>query len=245
MADNQALNVTPPPKEAAATEKPKMVGVIDQLLNVLSDKVLNSETALRENTAQLQLMANSVELVRGIPAKIEAVEQRMITTNEAVSKLRERIVCLEAAVRHGMDGSLRLEGAIQGLGAGLQQHAQLFEKPLHKSVQYRHVVGRAAWIIGVLSLLCAGSVGLCVLYHGNADRHADSDIQWRAAQLITDSATLFELQSQKQQYAKDPEQFRKEVVAEEERRAVLAERTLEMNQKIQEVDELKKKRKQR
>lgn len=241
MADN----VTPSPTGGTATDKAKLVPVMDQLLRTLSDKVLNTETAVRENTAQVEVMAHSVELVRGIPDKVKAVEQRVAATGEAVGKLQERMESMEASVRQSMDGSRRLEGAIEALRMGLNQHAGLFEKPLHKSVHYRHSMDEPVWIIIVLFTVCVGLVALCFNYHDKADNYEASDIQWRGAQLITDSVTLHEMQALKNSYESNPDSVRSSIIGEEDRRKALAERIIERDQKNQEIDQLTKQRKQR
>ena len=241
MADN----VTSSPTGGTATDKAKLIPVMDQLLRTLSDKVLNTETAVRENTAQVEVMANSVEVVRGMPDKVKAVEQRVAATGEAVSKMRERVDALEASVRQSMDEWKRMEGAIYTLGTGLRQHAELFEKPLHKSVHYRHSMDGPLLAIAGMFVLCFGLVALCIHFYYKADDYAVSDVQWRGAQLITDSVTIHELQALKQSYASNPDSVRGAVIAEEDRRAALAERIIERDQKNQEIDQLTKQRKQR
>jgi hypothetical protein len=250
MADNQTYYSPASAKEAPASgkeapevEKPKLVGVIEQLLKALSDKVLSMEKAVKENTVQLHLMEECVKTVGSIPERIEAVEQRLKASGEETSRTGERAEVLELSVRKSMDSSKRLDGAILSLEDRLGQHAALFEKPLQKTVHYRHFIGKPVFVIVVLCLLCAGLVSLCVQYYEKADRYGASDIQWRSALQIQDSVTLNELQLLKQNYAANPDSIRRLVIEEEERRAALAERVIEMNHKMQEVDELKKQRK--
>jgi hypothetical protein len=241
MADN----VTPSPAGGTVTDKAKLAGVMDQVLVVLSDKVLNTETAVRENTAQMRVMASSVELVRGIPNKMETVEKRVMATGEVLDKVRERMDALEVSVRKSMDVANDMQGSMLALGGKLYQHAQLFEKPLEKSVLHRHEVGWPIFLVVGLILSCCALVMVCFEFHAEAGQNAASDIQWRAAQLITDSGMVHELQTLKQNYAANPDSVRTAVIAEEDRRAALAERIIERDQKIQEVDELKKQGKQR
>jgi len=243
---------TPPPAEGkpvtdttgAGKLNRSVVGVFDQLLNAVNDNVLNTQDAVRENTGQLRVMASTVELVRGLPDKMMAVEkgltelgERVDTCSAWISKLSERMNVLELSMRQVVEKPLALESAMGALRGELRRHAELFENPQEKTVHHRHYLHY--YVLIIIGLLWVGT-GLGWLWmnaRGEAGRNATNDILWRGARQYVDSSLLGVLDTLKNRYESDPGQFRKDVLAQEEHSEELAEKLQEAAQKRQEADE--------
>lgn len=224
--------------------------VIDHLLNTLSDKVIDTQGAVRENTAQLRIMASSVELVREIPEKMEELERQVTSSMQRAAALGKQMVSLDESVQKRIDAldavvqqviarPAMLERSIEDLQVGLRHHAALFEKPLTKSVHYRHHLDWPIAVIVVLGMICAWITAIWYNARQEADLYERSDVLWRGAKEVKDSVTFHELKSIELQYNSNPEQVRAKVDSEEASDAALTERLREINQKTEEIRQLK------
>jgi hypothetical protein len=265
MESNQSANESPaagkPMTDTAETGKLNrgIMDHFDQGLIVITDHVLDAQLAVRENTAQLRVMASTVELVRGLPAKMTAVEdssaavgKRLEACGAWILKLSERMDALDKVTlcklserMDGLDRSMRqvaekpseLDNAAEGLRAEMRKHAELFEKPQQKTVHHRHHLHYYGWIIFGLLCLCMGLFGLWRDARRDAARNATSDILWRGARQVLDSSLVQELDTVRNRHDANPEQFQKDVILQDEHNEELAEKLQEEAEKRQEADE--------
>lgn len=129
---------------------------------------------------------------------------------------------------------------IEALRLDMSKHKALFEKPLQKDVHYRHFLGRPILVLGGLFLLMLGLIFLWDRARWRAEGYSENDIRWRYVKLTQDSLVSKELNEAERVYQANPDQFRKDVVAEEERRQELYEKWLQVQQRYGEIDELEK-----
>jgi hypothetical protein len=133
--------------------------------------------------------------------------------------------------------------SIEQLRQQLEQHTQLFEKPLKKSIHYTHFLGRSMLVSAILIIII---MGLTILWNRaqiKANLHEENDIKWRQAKLTPDSLILKALEETDRAYLADPEGFRKAVVDEEERRQELFEQWQRVHQAAGEIERLEEKKK--
>jgi len=236
-----------------------VVEVGDQLLIVLNDHVLDAESAVRENTAQLRVMASSVELLREIPKKTEAVEKQVAATTErveecveafnrlwdrvdgfersAVARLVERMDAMEFAMKQVAGKPAEWGAAMDGLRRQMQSHAELFEKPQVKTVHHRHYLNWYIWIVIGLLAACAGLIWLWQDATKDAGVKAGNDLLWRGAWQISDSVIHGKLAHLKTQYDTSSEQFERQVLEDEAQDEELTQKLKEENLKRQQADE--------
>jgi len=233
--------------------------VIDQSLILLNDHVLNAESAVRENTAQLRFMASSVESVREIPKKTEAVEQQLAAAEErleqcvgvvnklwerldgfersAVTKLTERMEGIERSVREVAGKPAEWAKEMDGLRQQMRRHAELFEKPQEKRVYHRHYLHYYGWITLALA---AAVMGLAALWNNareDARRSTGNDLLWRGAWQMPDSALHEKLMLLKNQCDTNSGEFRRHVLEDEARDEELTQKLIEQNIKQREAYE--------
>ena len=204
-------------RQAAAAEIAVREG--NEMIKALINKVLDLGTAVKDTS----------ELIRQLPNQQEALER----WNEQSDKLAENIGKLETcmqAMTGAFDKQLQVfAGQVRGmdrqlvgmeaLQQALDRHAQLFEKPLEKTVHYRHFLGKPLWV------LIATAVVLGLVAYGwmrtatRADQWAANDSKWRYIALTRDTLVLHKVEGINRDYLADPEAFKKLVGEEEERRA--------------------------
>jgi hypothetical protein len=265
-SQSPSANGTPmtgkPMTEGSGTEKlnRSVVGVIDELLITLNDHVLNAESAVRENTAQLRVMASSVELAREIPKKMAVVEKQLTAMAGhlemclgSVAKLNERVDTFERSTVNklsermdGLDKSMQqvaVKPAVWGaemsdLRVELRRHAELFERPQIKTVHHRHYLNWYIWIVIGMFGACAVLVTLWRGAQKDASLKTNNDMLWRGARQFLDSTLQQRLDSVERHYDANPEQFLQDVKAQEAHSVELTQRLQEANQKQQEADQV-------
>lgn len=235
--------------------------VFDQLLKATIDHVLSAEDRVRENTGQLRVMASSVELVRGVPNKMDKLAQTVAEMEKrvgffedsmtklcarieafeqtTVQKLGERLDGVEYAMRQLTLKRFELEKATEGLCVEMRKHAELFEKPQERRVYHRHYLHWYAWIIVGVSVVGIGFGLLWCNASDEAGRNAGNDILWRGAMQVPDSAFHAGLINLKYQCDTNAVQFRHGVEEDEANDAELERKLKEQNLKQQEADEKK------
>lgn len=163
----------------------------------------------------------------------------------AVAALDQRIALFEDRIGKSVE---RLEGRIvemDGLQNGMQDYIQFFKDPTIKEVHHRHFVGWAMWILWGLGLTVSLLTTELVRSWNREEQFEQNDILWRGAMQAEDSVVTNALNKLQREYRAGGEQFRKDVIAEEERRAELYQRWLELQQnqvKIRELENKKKKK---
>lgn len=198
----------------------------------------------------------SASLPPEMEKRLESMEERLMGLGELVTKVLE----LERTARRAMENTTnqlltgqeglikdidQLRPFMEALRAELDAHRQLFERPLHKEVHYRHFVGKPLW------WLAGGVVVVCVvarLWYTStlqADRCEGNDLRWRFVSLSHDSTVQHTMEKADAQYKADPAAFRKGVEQEETRRQDLAEKWMQMQETQQSIEELNKEEKKR
>jgi hypothetical protein len=223
-------------KQAAAAEIAVMEG--NAMIKALIAKVMDMGTAVKDTG----------ELIRQLPNQQEALER----WNQQSDKLAENIGKLEKCMEEMTEAfDTRLQGfagqmkgidrqlvGMEALQQALDRHAQLFEKPLEKTVHYRHFLGKPLWV-----LLVTAAVLWLVIYGWmrtatRADQWAANDSKWRYMGLTRDTLVLHKVQSINRQYLADPGAFKKLVGEEEERRAEEVEKVSAEEANHQDADSL-------
>jgi hypothetical protein len=205
----------------------------NEMLKALIAKVVDMGTELR----------GTGELIRQLPDQKDSFDR----WNKQLDKLDEGIDMLNGCVKEmaksfdqqvsGMDmrlvevGSLRLE---------LARHAQLFEKPLEKTVHYRHFIGKPLLALGGMFMALVVVVFFWIKAGWRADQYRGNDSKWRHLKLTHDSMVLNRAERIERDWLADPAGFEKLVDEEEERRNEEVEKWAEEQARHQEVDELHK-----
>jgi len=188
------------------------------------------------------------ELIRQLPNQQDALER----WNQQSDKLAENIGKLETCVREmtgafdkrlqefagQMKGVDRQLVGMEALQTALDRHAGLFEKPLVKTVHYRHFLGKPLWV------LLAVAVVVWLMGFGwmrtatNADQYKTNDSKWRYIAMTRDTLVLHKVESINRDYLAGAEAFRKLVAEEEERRAEEVEKMSAEEANHQDADSL-------
>jgi hypothetical protein len=124
------------------------------------------------------------------------------------------------------------------LQQALDRHAGLFEKPLEKTVHYRHFLGKPLWVLlmmaAVLWLMAFGWMRTAT----NADQYRTNDSKWRYIALTRDTLVLHRVERIDRDYLADPDAFKKLVDEEEERRSEEVKKVSEEEANHQDADSL-------
>ena len=204
-------------KQAAAAEIAVREG--NEMIKALIAKVMDMGTAVKDTS----------ELIRQLPNQQEALER----WNEQSDKLAGNIGKLETGLeKMTVDFYKQLQGfadqmkgmdrqlvGMEALQQALDRHARRFEKPLEKTVHYRHFLGKPLWV-----LLAAAAVvllmGFCWMKTATkADQYRTNDSKWRYIALTRDTLVLHKVERIDRDYLSAPDAFKKLVGEEEERRA--------------------------
>lgn len=188
----------------------------------------------------------AVEVIRQLPDHKESIQawgKQLKKLEEHIGKLDQCSVDMTKSFDQRVAGMhVQLDG-VESLRLALERHAELFEKPLEKTVHYRHFLGKPLYVLGGTWLL------LCVLVYFwmrtgvRADQFSANDSKWRYLKLTHDSAVLHAAQKIERDYLSAPEDFKKLVSDEEERRNEEVENQMEEQSRHQEVDRLHKEEK--
>jgi hypothetical protein len=177
----------------------------NEMIKALISKVIELGTAVKDTG----------ELIRQLPNPQEPLER----FNEQLGTLAANILKMEASMK-GMDRQLVGMGALQ---EALDRHAQLFEKPLEKTVHYRHFLGKPVVVFLAMGLCIVVLTTLWVMGWNGAAQYRENDLKWRYAKLLMNVPIQVMVDSAERRYEADPGQFKKDVIAEEERQRELTE----------------------
>jgi len=208
----------------------------DEYFKLLVEKVMDNGTAINETREQIRKLPSPGGLIQGLEQRMEKLETRQ----EAVAKVMSM---MNETLREDKGDEKSLKAAMQNLRNDMLTYIQYFENPTKKEIHYRHFVGWPLLVLFVMGVAMAGMGALLVNVWGRAGKYEASDIKWRYARLSLDSAVTHVLDMAEQQYLSNSEQLEKDVVAEEERRKELAEKILQVNQGIKDIDNLEKQKK--
>ena len=223
-------------KQAAAAEIAVREG--NEMVKALIAKVMDLGTAVKDTS----------ELVRQLPNQQEALER----WNQQSDKLAGNIGKLETCMQQmtaafdkqlqGFAGQIKgVDRQLVGLEAlqqALDRHAGLFEKPLEKTVHYRHFLGKPLWV------LLAATVVIWLMAFGwmrtatRSGQWSANDSKWRYMALSRDTLVMHKVEHINRDYLTDPEAFKKLVSEEEERRAEEVDKIGEEEANRQDADSL-------
>lgn len=205
----------------------------DELLRALIDKVVDIGTAIREIQEQIRKQPSPTAVVAGLDERIDALDKQLRTVEDGVAALTTQI---------GDPGS-RMMANMGILRDRLEQYVNFFEKPMQKEIHHRHFLGWPVLVLfGMLVIMGLEWFGLTASWN-REEQYEKNDILWRAAMLSDDSLVTRVLNGDKREYQSGPEQFRKDVIAEEERRAELYQRWLQEQENMQKIHDLEKAKK--
>jgi hypothetical protein len=208
------------------------LSINDELMKVVIEKVTENTSAIRENNMQIGSLTGAVGELSGVGQTLEAMEGKFVSVSEGLDSMARMVSRITV-----------LPEAIRGLAETLKRHTEFFERPVKKEIHHKHFLG---WPVVVLFLMGCGvvlSIVITVNAHERADQYGASDIKLRWLKLVKDSVLLRAVFAADKQYEDNPDQFRNDVVAEEERREALTEKLLEMNEKKGEIEQLEKEEK--
>ncbi len=205
----------------------------DVLLKVLIDKVVENGTKIGQVKDQIHKLQEPSAEATAVDRRMGVLEERSGTIKQGVEELQKRLGDLDIT-RKGMTD----------LQTDLQRYVHIFEHPKLKEVHHKHFLGRPTLTLFVVSaIITLQFIALARTWDKEA-LYEQNDIKWRSAMLSEDSTVTKALNKCQRDYNANADQFRKDVVAEEERRAELYQRWLqeqEDEQKIRELEDAKKK----
>lgn len=215
--------------------------MLDELAKALIGGMRGNEVAIRELTDLVRKQSDPTPILKELGKRITTQEKSF---EELGGELKGGLSGVEADIKR-MSGQISIPtDSILGLRADLQRHAELFEKPHRKEIHYRHFLGKSLLtLIGLLVIIMV-LVALLTQAYGRSGEHAENDLKWRYLNLSSDPVLLKVLGVVDQGYHANPEQFKKDVVEEEDRQHQLFEATRqekEAQMKVQALEGGKKK----
>ncbi|MBS1603085.1 MAG: hypothetical protein JST42_10495 [Bacteroidetes bacterium] len=235
-------------KEIVNSQEDAMRASTDSgLLQVLIDKVVDNGTAIRETQDQIRQLPGPAE----VNERIGALEQRLAEmgagSTAQLSGLGGQVAAMGKDVQElreqvGAPGS-RLAIGMNGLSRQLEEYVGFFTHPSRKEIHYRHFLGWPMWtLIGMVLIMSGEGAGLVSIWRTEA-AYEQHDLLWRAAKLSEDSVVTKALDELQGHYEINPEQFGKDVASEEDRRAELYERWLQVNERMGKIKQLEQEKK--
>jgi hypothetical protein len=205
----------------------------NELLKALISRVVDLGTDVKE----------SGELIRQLPDRKESLERG----EKQLDKLEEAVQHLHACINEmtkSFDQQLTWMGVrhfeVELLRQELERHAKLFEKPLEKTVHYRHFLGKPLYALGGMFVLLMVVLFFWIRAGWTADQYRGNDSKWRHLKLIRDSTLLNTTDRIERDWLADPAAFEKLVREEEERRDKEVQKWEEVQARHEEIDELHK-----
>ena len=223
----------------------------EEVLKALVDKTVENASAIRElnehlrkqaqpNPAAAELNQHLGELKEQVEVAGKSVTERIGELEGRIGKIGEGISSL--SVQLGNPANWLLSG-MHSLQKSLEEYKDFFSKPLKKEVHYKHMLGWPLWVLlGLLVIVGLEGWGLTNA-RSQADLHEQNDILWRAARLSEDSVVVHRLDKTMRDYQANPDQFRKDVEAEEERLTELAEQLRQEQENMGRIRELQRSKK--
>ncbi|HVU94881.1 MAG TPA: hypothetical protein VHE34_06630 [Puia sp.] len=224
----------------------------EELLKVLIDKVVDNGKAIHETQDQIRQLPGQEELTAGWGQRMDKLEEQVGSMDKGLTVQVSEVQKEVGKMRRDVAGLWEQVGTpASGLVIGLaemrrqmREFTEFFNQPKRKEVHYRHHLGRAFWVLIAVVLIAVSEAGALVYSaHREAD-YEEHDWVWRAARLSEDSVVTKVLDTLQRNWQRDADGFRKDVVAEEERRVELMERVIqerETNNRIRELQGQKKK----
>jgi hypothetical protein len=202
-----------------------------ELMNAMIAKMGIIESTIRANTEQIGHISDLKEILQEVGKRASAEEKRL-------GELDERVGALDTSLRQLTEKLSLPIDAVSGLRADLEKYVDFFRKPHLKEVHYRHFLGAPVLSLFACALIIVALVVLLFQARGVRDEYIENDLQWRYLELSPDIALQKILDSAGKRYQANPEQFRKDVVDEEQRLRRLAEKQQVVEQTQEDIRKL-------
>ncbi|GGB14849.1 hypothetical protein [Puia dinghuensis] len=222
------MQVNSKPMEATGVSMEK-----EEVLKALVDKVVENGSAIRELNELLRKQAQPD------PAAAE-LHQRLGELESHIGAIGKDITTLTMQVGHPANPLL---SGMHSLQNSLEQCRDFFSQPLRKEVHYKHMLGWPLWVLFGLLIIAGLELAGLTSANNKADLYQQNDLLWRAVRLSEDSLVTHALDKTVRDYQANPDQFRKDVAAEEERLAELAERLRQEQDNMGHIHELQRTKK--
>jgi hypothetical protein len=210
----------------------------EEVLKALVGKVVDLGTAIRQNSEDIRKLSEQGTM-------LPEVDKRVGELGKHVEDLGKKVGEVAAGLMNINDRTAIPIGTIEELRAGLERHARLFERPLQKSVHYKHFLGKPFLVLAGMAVVVLSLAFFWNRAWERAELYTENDMKWRYMKLTHDSLVLNALGEADRVYLIEPAQFGKDVVAEEDRRALLYEKWLQMQEKYGEIKDLEGKEKKK
>jgi len=208
------------------------------MVKALIAKVIDLGTAVKDTSELIRQLPNQTEALErwnGQSDKLEGNIGKLETCMQQMTEAFDRQLQGFAKQLNGVDRQLV---GMEVLQQALDRHAQLFEKPLGKTVHYRHFLGKPLWVLLVTGVVL-GLMGYgWMRTAARVDQYRANDSKWRWISLTRDTLVLHKVYSIDRQYVADPEGATKLVGEEEERRAEEVEKVSAEEANHQDADSL-------
>lgn len=201
----------------------------DELMKIMVANIEQNTKAIANGTVEITALKEPVEALKGVDGRLGSLETEVGTLKDKIEALLNKP---DAPV-----------GLITCLREDLKKHTDFFEKPTRKEIHHRHFLGWPFRVLIALLLLCSGAFALMIYSRQQADEYRGNDLKWRYMNLIRSPALHSLLDTAQNKYLQDPEGFRRFVIEQEQVEQELTEKRLEVDQKNQEIENLKKKQK--
>jgi hypothetical protein len=199
----------------------------DELLKVLIEKVVENGSKITQVKDQIHKLQEPSAEAKAVDQRMAVLEEHSGTIKEGVEELKKRLVDLDTTRKSMTD-----------LQTDLQRYVHIFEHPKLKEVHHKHFLGRPALILFLVSAIITTQIIALARSWDKEAKYEENDIKWRSAILSEDSIVTMTLTKCQRDYNANADQFRKDVVAEEERRAELYQRWLQEQEDVQKIREL-------
>ena len=209
-----------------------------EIVKALIGKVVDLGSAMQENTAQVKKLADQQDVMG-------TVNERSLTQEKQMEELIKKHGEVQEELKKIGDRLDIPTDKIETLQQQLEHHSRLFEKPLDKTVHYRHYVGWPILVIASLFILTCGSVGFGVSQWNRLDRYEANDIKWRYIKLSHDSAVMRAVDQTGEAYLDGVRQFTTDVEQEEERREQLFRNIIKQREALKNIEDLNAREKRR
>jgi transcriptional regulator of heat shock response len=214
-----------------------------EFTKALVDKMVGHGTELKNIGEQIRRLPNPIPTMEGIDQRTTELANSLTQLAADIKKLEGSFAEIPQRLSGPIASVERLGQQLQQHTEQMAQHAQLFEKPLKKSVHYTHFMGKPVLVIAILILIIAAESMLWNRSSIQAGQHSENDIKWRAARLSNDTQVSKKLDEIQAVYHANTDLFTKEVIEEEDRLQKLFEQFTQKQHAEQEILQLQENKK--
>jgi hypothetical protein len=217
----------------------------EELAKALVAKTIDNGTAIRENGELIREHGDLIRKIADQGGAGQAVDKRLESMEGNVYQLGLIISRLKDVVQKLVEKDTIPVSVVTALRDDLVRHAQLFERPLKKTIHHTHFLGKPLMVLGGMGLVILALIIFWSRTWERAEQHAENDIKWRYIKQTHDPLVWSVLTQAEDQYKLMPDQFKKDVEEEEDRRERLVEKLEQQNQTTHDIHDLESKEKKR